>query len=179
MAEEETAFIELMGSLRLYYEADADKEQKAKDTAWVAIWSAYMRHRGKLSACARCGDCCEVIHTRLNKREWEDEDPSKPFVMEHWHELSFEEAAKRKPAVVRGSEPGSTFYTCDQFNSETRLCMAQDKKPWICRGFPGYGKAPTVLGLAPYTRCSYWHDIPREQWLDGIEPLRRTEADAD
>jgi Fe-S-cluster containining protein len=179
MAEGEVAVVELMGSLAAYYEADRDREQKAKDVAWRALWAAYARHRGKLTRCAGCGDCCQVIQTALRTDAWPDNDPSKAFVVEHWHQLGFEEAAERSPAVVRGAELGSKFYTCDQFNDETRACMAHEKRPWICRGFPGYGSVPTVLGLAPYTRCSYWHDLPREQWLDGIDPLPSEETAVD
>ncbi len=133
------------------------------------------------AVCSHCGDCCEVIplnRSRNDLRWWWDWRPWRPagwrtllqwswwrtwlsvlvrrpngnmrsarFILDHWHEIP--------------NAPG--FWTCDQFDAASRLCLAHAKgtKPPICIGYPWYETAPTAWLLS--RRCSYWADVPADQ----------------
>ncbi len=104
--------------------------------------------------CNGCGNCCEAITVGLSKpmmRHIKHTDV--PFLLKHWHRIS---GAK-----------GSTIFSCDQFNTETRECMAHDERPGVCSGYPWYGAEPYAAKLAAegLTRapCGYWFDIPKKE----------------
>lgn len=47
--------------------------------------------------------------------------------------------------------------TCDQFNETTNVCMAHERRPEFCRGFPFYGhEHVTEILVKLYPRCGYW-----------------------
>jgi Fe-S-cluster containining protein len=123
-----------------------------------------------------CGACCTAISipgTKKFIRAQNTHPEDKHFILHHWHRISRATAAERLPGlVVGGYGKGRVFYECDQYDSETKLCGAGEKRPPICKGFPWYSW-PTKPAdtLAPFPRCSYWHDVPREQWPEGIDPL--------
>ena len=80
------------------------------------------------------------------------------FILQHWHDL------------------GDGDSLCDRFDPETRLCMAHDERPPICQDFPYYGentaqKVIDSLGEGDL-RCSFWADVPKEQWPKGVRPLK-------
>lgn len=78
------------------------------------------------------------------------------FTLEHFHPIS-------------GTEG---WLWCDQFDRTSRLCLAHDHRPSICRDFPWYGREPRgtrtewngehVIGLIS-RRCSFWADVPASE----------------
>lgn len=123
--------------------------------------------------CAKCGDCCAVIMLKVTKADIEKcSGPDRDFIMQHWTEISRKEANRLAPGLVklcRGNP--HVFYSCDKWDSESRLCTAHDERPPVCQGFPWYDREPNGFALLPYRRCSFWHEVPREQWPDGVQPL--------
>jgi len=142
-----------------------------------------------MTGCAKCGMCCDAIYFPRLKKDMHDGinatvdgdgniiKTDGPFLREHWHRISKKTASER--LGFQGSGP---YYECDQYDRETHECMAQDRKPEICAGFPWYQnfygpdapKEPERLRSWP--RCSFWHDVPRDKWPEGIDPLPDPEA---
>jgi Fe-S-cluster containining protein len=134
--------------------------------------------------CARCGACCEVIPLSATKKQvaqvtrgsGEPENTrSARFILKHWHRISRPTAEAINPRLTRENTDGRYFFTCDQYDAEHRLCLAQDTKPNTCSLFPFYGGDPASEGgiqtLTPFPRCSYWHAIPRDRWPEDTFPL--------
>jgi hypothetical protein len=92
------------------------------------------------------------------------------FVLRHWHPISREEAGKRNPRFLLDVRL-LYFYECDQFDGQTNRCRAYDERPEVCRGFPWYSGSPDKKSLLFWRRCSYWHDVPWDDWPVDIEPL--------
>jgi len=120
---------------------------------------------GRTAQCAQCGDCCQRLHFKHTYLELQalaaEPGTDFAFVKAHW-----------RPAA--GEPLGTHYFACDAYDSDSHLCTAHEERPGVCRGYPWYGREPTaevaekrLIG----TRCSYWHDIPRDQWPEGIEPL--------
>jgi hypothetical protein len=151
--------------------------------------------------CARCGSCCDPVYlseematvmeawrslkgvpdpatdegwAHWAKHGWADDrrdtaiakyQPDAPdqvtarFAAEHWHRRE-------------DSEEGRRVYDCDQFDHETRLCLAGDGRPPVCSGYPWYQAGPTAEradGL--YGHCSYLLDVPPADRPEGARPL--------
>jgi len=156
-----------------------------------------------MTECNRCGDCCEDIWLGTSKRReiiaygdprddaiwqawvdsWTAEGLQKgqlakrpgfiydyltaAFVVEHWH------------GGVRAKGPATKHWTCDAFDTETRLCTAHADRPPVCSGYPWYGRAPTPEGAqqALSKRCSFWADVPEEHQPEAVRvELRRSAA---
>lgn len=121
----------------------------------------------KLAECARCGNCCEKMWFTGTKGKLAQQlkdsavsDAAKKdaaFILKHWHR------------VAGGGF--NTYFSCDQFNAETRLCEAHDTRPPICSDYPWYGAEPGSKKVKLNRRCSFWHDYPREQWGANVDPL--------
>lgn len=154
-----------------------------------------------MTACAMCGDCCRAIAMKRSMtrivawarwyRQWDrylasggevrptqEEHGHNPrtrldvyFMEKHWHRVGREEAARLLPGM---GYKGAYYFTCDAFDPEANLCTAHEERPPICRDFPWYESRPDleVTRLNPaFRRCSYWADVPRERWPEGIDPL--------
>lgn len=139
-----------------------------------------------MTACAMCGDCCRVIGLRWPKQAFRErrDDPAPltspnaqadhDFILRHWTEVSVERAERLLPGFTAAYQPGATFfYVCDAFDYESNLCTAHDERPPVCSDFPWYNTPPGTRGAInrAFRRCSYWADVPREQWPEGIAPL--------
>ena|ERR1700691_4710462 len=119
--------------------------------------------------CARCGDCCENIWVRTSLErlaQWRadgsyDDRPEQvyniDFMVRHWH-----------PNPPR--EDGEVSFSCDQFDSVHRLCLARDTRPPVCRDYPWYGGQPRD-GVLTNPRCSYLLDLKPDERPDGARPL--------
>ena len=108
-----------------------------------------------------------------NKKDVPTTDPSHKFVQRHWHRIN------RATGVARLRErygeqakaydwfsgawlkqlSGIRFYECDQFDPHSNECTAQDRKPYICRGFPWYGGEPHTGILKGLGNCSFHIDV--------------------
>lgn len=83
------------------------------------------------------------------------------FITEHWHEVTEELDGGR-----------DTYFTCDQFDAETRLCLARDTRPPVCSGYPWYGRGPESGRITKEgSRCSFLLDLPPEDRPTGSRPL--------
>jgi Fe-S-cluster containining protein len=136
-----------------------------------------------MTECNRCGDCCESIWLNTTKTRMRqsmvavdpDIDPdvwiaigwtvesarrareNAKFLLQHWH---------------RSSGGGKNIrWSCDAFNSETRLCEAHDERPAVCRDYPWYGGAPKEGVLNKLPKCSFWADLPIAQRPVGWQPI--------
>jgi Fe-S-cluster containining protein len=142
-----------------------------------------------MTACAQCGLCCEVIGIRADPAYYQrdpkdivwpgDEPEAVPLIFhefmwikQHFHPISIEEAIAINPHIVdETTREGHSYYTCDAYDKETKLCTAHDDRPAICRDFPWYGKSVNPYNLKSFPRCSYWRDLPRSLWPPGVDPL--------
>lgn len=138
----------------------------------------------------QCGDCCENIHVGLSMAGWEREYSIRFHRMGWNPRFVGPEADADADAYVREAEFITRFwrevgpvpegeldpaygpkwrFMCTMFNVEQRTCMAQENKPLVCSEYPWYGKAPRAAIRS--NRCSYWADVPREEWPEGVIPL--------
>lgn len=124
-----------------------------------------------------CGKCCDPVLTDISPERISDEihyldHPEETaeknwvqlsdkdaytfrFIHEHWKHVTKEEVLDKNPVIAHTKQQ---LYLCDQYNTETRECMAQDSKPDICSGYPWYGKTP-VLNRLYVDECSYHADV--------------------
>ena len=154
-----------------------------------------------MTECAKCGDCCTsipwtdadiervakpfLIDGKLSP-DPRDDWPS--WVKEgsgggEWGEDELEMALKgwRNARWVLGliPTPDPTRFECSSFDRETRLCTIYDDRPHVCRDYPWYGPSPSdprydgQIGPEDFLplRCSFWADVPRDQWPKGVDPL--------
>jgi Fe-S-cluster containining protein len=126
-----------------------------------------------------CGACCDPIRLEVTKKTVRENNwNSGPFVLKHWRRISRAKAAALNPLLLKN--PGGYFYACDAYDKERRLCTAHDTRPAICSGFPWYneppysqdaGWTPEAETLRPWTECSFWLDVPQDQWAEGVRPI--------
>lgn len=116
--------------------------------------------------CARCGSCCDPVLLRPESAQaLEDaatvgDEATKAFAAEHWRR-------RGEP-----DEDGWIAYDCDQFDTDTRLCLAGESRPPVCSYYPWYLDGPTpgrAFGL--HSWCSYLLDVPRADRPEGARPL--------
>jgi len=131
--------------------------------------------------CNMCGKCCEAIHISLSPEKVEEmaksplhannklSDPV--FIHENWEPISREEAFSINPHFQfntdrykekhEGQDPYENmfFYTCKQFDKETRLCKVHDNLPHVCKGYPWYGGRPHIDELFYDPNCGYKIDV--------------------
>ena len=98
--------------------------------------------------CEKCGKCCEAIYLSENIEEvrrislsetfsGNDKSTAK-FILENWIPLTFEEARKINPYLVKEGDFSKNWYKCNQFNKESRLCNVHHERPNVCSGYPFY-----------------------------------------
>lgn len=100
----------------------------------------------RVTDCGRCGDCCEnipcsfdlaTVYVARDKHMQQDLD----FIREHWHPMyEVEDHTKQR-------------FSCDAFDTDTRLCTAHEDRPPVCRDYPWYGREPD--GRYIPARCSF------------------------
>lgn len=122
------------------------------------------------AACSKCGDCCEVIAVwfeggtpmvEADLDGWRNQLASgepmgmsdagqrnAEFISQHWHRIA-------------GAADG--LFTCDQFDRESRLCLAHETRPGICQGYPWYDRQDHPGGLLISRRCAFWEDVPETE----------------
>jgi Fe-S-cluster containining protein len=141
--------------------------------------------------CNRCGKCCEAIrlvdfspeylhngaqNIRLkaeNGEKLEDWERDYLFLDEHWHPITEDEAFLRNPMLRMQKEYGLvnrkdlSYYSCDMYDAKSHLCMAHDKRPTVCSGYPYYGReAPSEYFTWYSPTCGYIADsTPGERQL--------------
>ncbi|MGN6474962.1 MAG: YkgJ family cysteine cluster protein [Mycobacteriales bacterium] len=89
--------------------------------------------------CTACGDCCDPIWYPLGPADIRQSAGTTAaedlrFAAAHW-------------TATGEWHDGMHAYQCDRFDAETRLCIAHDERPPICRAYP------IALNVLP-TRCT-------------------------
>jgi hypothetical protein len=79
------------------------------------------------------------------------------WIIDHWHDL------------------GDGDALCDAFDPQTRTCLAYDERPPVCSDYPWYRKSPGNDQIASL-RCSFWADVPKEEWPKGVRIQLRRKA---
>ena len=123
-----------------------------------------------------CGMCCMAIRLNVepalydsqaevvkdNPAALEEMSEDWRHILTHFHRITREEAVRINPHLKGWRNKGCSFYTCDWFDAESRLCTHHDERPPVCRKYPFYGGA-----LSPdkwYTPdCGYAEDIGKTQ----------------
>lgn len=130
-----------------------------------------------MTACNGCGGCCSPVSLA-----WTQDDVSRMLPTQidartrHWvlhelHPLTRREAVAATPwlqglqtyAVRNGvlvlDRP--TYYRCDHYDEDTKMCGDYDNRPQVCRDHPTYrGKVQPGACLPP--GCSYRADLGQE-----------------
>lgn len=129
-----------------------------------------------MTDCARCGSCCDPVILMFDPQEraaerlgsgepledWSTQQYE--FFRDHWTSTStFEDDLDGEPVTVHRVR-------CDQYDPDTRSCMAHDTRPQVCSEFPWYGRDPNSEGsrhiahaLAP--QCSFNADVAGRKML--------------
>jgi Fe-S-cluster containining protein len=121
-----------------------------------------------MTECNGCGSCCENIYLSSGwdmveeralsvdpredwpawvRRGWKRPEEAERiwlearFIFDHWH-LNVD----------------AETYGCDVFDEATRSCGDYENRPPVCRGYPWYGKPPSMVYLHP--DCSFRADQP-------------------
>lgn len=105
-----------------------------------------------MTVCSACGACCDPVWyaygpadlRQLNERV---DSPDVAFAVRHWRPTGDQ------------SDDGRYAYDCDFFDSETRLCLAHDERPPICRGYPWYDEEPGTRPVVLPLDCSFRADL--------------------
>ena len=129
-----------------------------------------------MTECAKCGDCCDPVIVTFDPQVYAAEQLARrdppggapewvryqyQFFLDHWTSQS-----------SRVDADGVTVHhvRCDQFDRTTRTCLAHDRQPQVCSGYPWYGREegdenrrPAEKALSP--RCSFNADVPGRRML--------------
>jgi Fe-S-cluster containining protein len=120
--------------------------------------------------CSRCGDCCDPVIVTFDPQVYATERlAAAGDEMQDWakHQYEFFLAHWRSESHYQDvDDPAVTVHRvrCDQFDRDTRTCMAHDDRPQVCSGFPWYGRDPHSDGAKPCRcslspRCSFNADV--------------------
>ena len=124
---------------------------------------------GALNLCNRCGGCCRVLVLAQKPEEIEAMAaltmvlgiPSDyQFANRHWHALTRAAAIERNPFYTSQLPADANLYWCDRLGEDGQ-CAAYEERPFVCRGYPWYGGAPSAMPLAD-ARCGYAYDVINE-----------------
>lgn len=91
-----------------------------------------------MKKCFKCGVCCEFIAFGANLEQIKADKnfPDRDFILEHWKPKE-PPPIKLNPNVSDKCWNGWFWFTCDLFDSITRLCIDYDNRPQICQNYPG------------------------------------------
>lgn len=132
-----------------------------------------------MTECNGCGQCCEVI--ALSYR------PDQADLLHIRGEIPKDEAEWAKNCLVpmsrrtvkelqpdllhlmvpppwlvneklKRGEVIPYYYSCNNWDPETKQCMDYENRPALCRGFPWFDKPPSRLKYLP-TQCSFRADV--------------------
>src|ERR1051325_8971777 len=107
-----------------------------------------------MGSCNQCGACCRVLTAEQSPDEIHAMAaltnvlgiPSDyPFVAEHWHPLTREEALLRNPYYTSRLPADAHLSASDQLASDNR-CQAYENRPFVCRGYPWYDQPRQTNG---------------------------------
>lgn len=118
-----------------------------------------------MTECNKCGDCCETIYFPSMDRvaeivKWVSHPEAKGWTEEYDNNVV---DALFTTENWKLNDDEQTYH-CLKFDKENRICSVHEDRPYVCRGFPWYGKKPWKEAIAKYPSCSFWEDLGgREQ----------------
>lgn len=115
-----------------------------------------------MTDCSRCGDCCDPVIVRFDPQARAAEQlADHGDTMEAWarHQYEFFLEHWRSESTFLDGEVTVHRVRCDQFDRETRTCLAHDTRPQVCSGFPWYGREPADPAGDLSPRCSFNADV--------------------
>lgn len=147
--------------------------------------------------CARCGDCCDPVHT-----SWDLDDlhaRAEAWVRwllhvpeEHWDRdmradradwrdfaaatLTNYDFVRRHWTRLSDSPGGMRRWSCDAFDPTSRQCVAHADRPPVCSMYPWYGEPPSARAIEALPHCSYQGDLPPDSRPPQSRPLIPIEA---
>lgn len=94
--------------------------------------------------CKRCGSCCNPLrlgHTPAEIKFFAKRFPKSDaaFAAKHFRKITTQKALRINSHLVNmlyQHEMRGFFYECKLFNKKTRLCMAHDARPDLCKNYP-------------------------------------------
>jgi len=117
---------------------------------------------GKKTQCKKCGQCCCDVQVRVSPMRlkeaydaWMNRKPFKAMRDIHllYPMLTFK--YETRPISDDGKRRRLYHYHC-KFYDPVRKCTIYDIRPWMCKGFPYYGKKPKDTKLrSQYKGCGY------------------------
>ena len=136
-----------------------------------------------------CGACCSPVGLGYSQLELYNKpsrvnDDDYDFIMDHLTQITRKQALELNPWLKSARlyqldinnelTMTSTYYVCDFFDTETRLCMNHENRPPLCRAYPWAGGAPNPELQLPPT-CSFRADVGREVTAVPVELRRKSE----
>lgn len=87
--------------------------------------------------CIKCGDCCEYIAVgfTLDEVRSDPDFPDRDFILHHWTPAT-PSKKKLNPWMKDKCFNGFNFFSCNLFDSQTRLCKDYETRAVICRKYP-------------------------------------------
>lgn len=138
--------------------------------------------------CTGCGNCCVVTQVNRHGMVWiramdrwvregggsydmnDRNHRDAAFMNEHWHTITPEEAAARRPANWDEVNQTHELFKCDAYDPATARCTRYHERPPICRDFPYYGFSPRSSEHGKLgSQCGYWQDFPQEEWPEYVD----------
>lgn len=100
----------------------------------------------------RCTRCCEVtlLSKDMYKSVLEDKgvSPDCNFVKENWTPISNETAFRVNPYLRKSANAeNAQYFTCKNVTKEG--CSIYETRPYVCRGYPRYGRDTTSIAEYP------------------------------
>lgn len=125
-----------------------------------------------MTTCNGCGCCCDPVTLPYNQQElrlgqtpYDVTEDERRWVLDDLVPMSRRVAKTKAPwyfgQAVMGANPGEDmafFYSCRNFDAETRQCRIYDDRPFACRHYPWYGGDPQPGAALPHP-CSFREDI--------------------
>ncbi len=123
-----------------------------------------------MTECNGCGSCCDPVMLPYGKLEavrWAMDPADRRWTLEDLTLMSHKEVKAKDPEFyaavmdidrklsLNGDRP--FFFSCKNFDEQTRECRIYEKRPPACRDYPWRGKAPRKTPLP--SSCSFRADI--------------------
>lgn len=130
--------------------------------------------------CNKCGKCCQAIIIPVPQDQILNSKAvggDYGFALNNWKPITEEEAYAINPHLKtwdvhnRGTynRDGVSFWTCTQYDHETKLCKAHEKRPSVCSGYPFYGREYNLPENFPFydNKCGF--NLPENFETNKIE----------
>lgn len=124
-----------------------------------------------MGKCTMCGKCCEAITLNASKHEVRKARKSQTganrdtceLIIKSWKRISQKQAYRINPYMkivdarlkVKDWKHAPFYYSCQNYDKETRMCKIHDHRPPICSGYPWYGGNPSVTEELYSEDCGY------------------------